>query len=86
MICTLDVMQQGRLGDFLQHKRKIPFEGITQPVGSLNSPTKLEVWSFGGQSTVPSLRSSLVLFYVAEKSFRAYFFAFALLLPPTTDA
>ena len=25
MICTLDVMQQGSFGEFLQHKRKIPF-------------------------------------------------------------
>ena len=30
-------------------------QGIQQPVGSLNSPTKLVVWSFGVQSTVPSL-------------------------------
>ena len=41
-------------------KIKIPFEDIQQPACSPNSPTKLVVWSFYAQSTVPPLYSSLL--------------------------
>ena len=38
----------------------IAFMGIYLLVLSQNGPTKLVVWIFGGQSTVPPLHSSLV--------------------------
>ena len=37
----------------------IAFMGIQLPTFSQNGPTKFVVWIFGGQSTVPPLRSSL---------------------------
>ena len=65
-LCTLDVMLQGRLGDFSLHKKN-PFWGIQQPAGSPNSPTKLVVWSFCAQSTVPPLYSSLLYMEVGTQ-------------------
>ena len=40
---------------------KIPLMSILLPTLSQNDSTKLDEWIFGGQSTVPPLRSSLPL-------------------------
>ena len=61
ILCTLN--GKVRLGDFSLHKMKVAVMGIKLPALSQNDPTKLVVWIFGGQSTVPSLRSSLVPMY-----------------------
>ena len=39
---------------------KVAFQDIQLPAQSQNSPTKLVVWSFSAQSTVPPLRFSLL--------------------------
>ena len=49
---------------------KIVFYNIKQPAGSQNNPTKLAVWSFSAQSTVPSLCSSFgcnIYWYLFKK-------------------
>ena len=48
---------------------KIAFMGIRLPALRQNDPTKLVVWIFGGQSTVPPLQSSL---RVEDKGFDQY--------------
>jgi hypothetical protein len=55
------VMSQVRLGEFSLHLMKIVFMACKSlwPALSQNRPTTLVVWSFGSQSTAPSLRSSL---------------------------
>ena len=53
---------QVRLGDFSQHKMKIVFMDICLHC------TKLVVWIFGGQSTVPPLWFFGILFCYFEKT------------------
>ena len=47
---------------------KIPFMSILLPTLSQKDPTKMVVWIFGGQSTVPPLRSSLPELFVPQKT------------------
>ena len=44
------------LGEFSLHKMKVAFMGTQLHALGQNGPTKLVVWIFGGQSTIPPLR------------------------------